>query len=459
MPRRGHKCRCCDDACPDRLVVSFADLPRLIDTVSHDATTAESLNYLESLNGEYVLFKSVESTSSDGRSNQCVFAYRDTYGIGAVNSTSVNDRVQILEIRVTLNFGTNRFGNPYWNANLSLQGHGVSVRWDVPEVSGSLPSVVSYDFDADDIFFALAGLDVSEVLSETTATVREFNQTAHGNALTPCECFDGGVGLPLFKATCLVYTGKEDPGLGTNELPSRVNERCSPVDAPGWCNTPAIEYTVRPGGASTGPGIRWLKYGDDELEVDLSDITTVFPVLFEGAEQTVRVYPTQGTYTLPFAGTSLRAVDTNSFKYYSCNTQCGGTFLATVGGSAYQTGGWAAAFPFTHDAVEYLLAIAVSLRRVSAIPIAIGFAPVTRYEMGRRVWVSAAISYNAGLNGLVNVSNTNVSYQSDGLQSEDGYTCRDMPTVSGGGESNRYLDCCVEQFSGTTTFNWTVRQA
>jgi hypothetical protein len=443
--------------------VSFADLPRLIDTVSHDATTAESLNYLDSLNGEYVLFKSVESTSFDGRSNQCVFAYRDTYGIGAVNSTSVNDRVQILEIRVTLNFGTNRFGNPYWNANLSLQGHGVSVRWDVPEVSGSLPSVVSYDFDADDIFFALAetagtvdGLDVSEVLSETTATVREFNQTAHGNALTPCECFDGGVGLPLFKATCLQYTGKEDPGLGTNELPSRVNERCSPADAPGWCNTPAIEYTVRPGGASTGPGIRWLKYGEDELEVDLSDITTERPF-----DLPPIVYPTEGTYAIPFVGTSLRAIETPGGSFYSCVSSCGGVFLGVVGGYAYQSGGWAAAFPFEYDEDQYLLAIAVSLRRVSAIPTTIGFPDVIRYETGRRLWLSASIStiLPIGTPSLDNLTDTNISYQSDGTAGEDAYTCGNMPTVSGGGTSNKYLACCTLGGQGATTFNWTVRQA
>lgn len=467
-------CVCCGvaDGCggyssSDRMVVTLANLPHenknnnLILTYIPEQWSLGG-EYLDAHNGTYVLYKqySIDPTAS-AYSGLCVWTSYNGSGLGQAGFKAYASFGVTLQIRLSYDY--NGAGSSLrWKREVSAWLEGGKITWE-DSGTGLMPSTNKTYTNANVVLNESASwqyfyywVRAPWTLTSATCSIAEYDAASHSAALKPCQCFD----IPTaqdhtattlgtdtqYRTTCLTYNGTSDPGTSTafRELYAPGVNCSLAEDRTTFCAPVSSIYTLGPGGATGSSNTyKWGKFGVDELEIDLTDMTLAGTT-----------YPTSGTYTLPWTGELATATSVpacwsgGSLTYY---TGLPPSSPITWGSTGLHSSGWGAAFNFTYSSVDYLLWIAVSLRK-------------TAYNSGslvnpstRRLYVSAAVLRLSG-STLYCMNGTAITWQSNGSQSEDSYTCGNMPTVTGGDgvSGTKYQFGCT----GTAfSWSWEVRQA
>lgn len=442
----------------DRMVVTLASLPHENRTNTYYQTLNPDQwefggDYLDSHNGLYVLYKqySVDPTAS-AYSGKCVWLSYNGGGIGTTNAT------EGVSLQITLEYDYNGAGSSLrWRRTTRAWLCGGTIAWQdtgtaaMPSASKTYTNSNVIENLSSEWTYFYYWQRVGWTLTSSTCSIAEYDAGSHAAALKPCECFTPPTSFSTatdYKTTCLTYNGTSDPGTTNYRTVYAPSTVCSLADDRAlFCNPVASTYLLGPAGVTSGTGTYfWGQYGTDELEVDLSDM------VLGGS-----TYPTAGTYTLPWNG------EYAGYSNGSLPCSSGGFFSGAVigvnpspplswGSGGYNSAGWGAGFNFSYSSVDYLLWVGVRLQRTiynSSTPVV---------PTSRRLYVTAYVIKTISAGNLQGQAGLCATWQSDGSQGEDGYTCGNMPTVTGGSgvSGTRYLPSCT----GTAaTWSWEVRQA
>lgn len=409
MGRRGHRCRCCSQQeCASSLIVTITGLKEEVPAFSSfSGMFAKGIAPLSRYNGTYRLFRSF---SDEDSSRVCTHVYHERISSQFVLDNNAHTPIEITK-RVTWQDGTS--SNFVTNLELTFDDlYSVLLR----RVGDPLQKGQLYSLSDFVVLSLSSGLD----LSSWGVIVEDDNGQ---DAITPCECYSLAVSSE-YQANCLEFTGKEAPVQESVSQAVLQNDdvavSCSPAD--GWCREYGDTFSVQQSGSTlTFP---WRSYGDDQLEVELSDFD------ISGAFQELYL-STSGTYYLPYVGNSAFGLVT-----------CGFGLANPWGVFASPQHCWASAFEFEHLQSVLLCFVSVT------IP--------TRLERCSSPSVCANRKSSIHVSVLP-VGPSTTLYSGAYVFDQDDYTCGNFAEVSGG-PSGRLLGSCNQAFA-RQEFQWTIRQA
>lgn len=419
MGRRGHRCRCCE-GCETSLIATVGGFPDVVPAfegagLSGYGMFAKGIASLSRYNTSFRLFR---SNVIDDDPDRCWHLYQDR-----INNQFVNDGNARSIVATVARYATqdeDRFGNAFTRSDIYLTFDSlvsISLRFE----GDPLQNGTTYGYDDFELLSETEGIDFSGL------TIR-FDADSGQSAVTPCECYYQSVEQRDYQTNCLAFTGGTAPEQTSQSAVVLLNDdvavSCDPAD--GWCRAYGEQVSVSQTAFSTTFEYSWHVYGDDELEVELGDYVSVG---FGG--QTI-TYSVGGTYYLPYVGNS-------AFAGRNCNL----TPANLWGPFTSSQHCWASAFEFTHDGVEYLLFVSVT------IPTRLERCTPAASCTTRRVQIHVAIAAPPGGSFFLSQS-----YTAD----QNEYSCGSFSEVSGGPGSSLSGSCI---FSGmpTMSYTWTIRQA
>jgi hypothetical protein len=416
MPRRGHKCRCCQ-ACATSLIATIGGLPNVVPAfegggLSNYGMFAKGIAPLARYNTSYRLFR---RNVIEADPDFCSHLFQERIN----NQFLVSGAVSIVaEISRNVTQVTGRFGNQFTRSDILLTLDAlclVSLRLE----GNPLQNGTTYVYDDFELMSQTDGIDFSGL------SIR-FDADDGQTAVTPCECYS----QPVFSTTrdyqtnCLAFTGGTAPSAEIL-LNDDVAVSCNPSD--GWCREYGQQLSVSHTSAVSTVNRSWRTYGDDELEVELGDFVS------DGGLGGTNTYSVAGTYYLPYVGNTAFA-----------NRLCG-FGLGNLWGPFFSPQHcWASAFEFTHDGGEYLLYVSVT------IPTRLERCTPAESCTTRRVQIHVAVDPPPGT-ATVFLSQ---AYTAD----QDTYSCGNFTEVSGGPGSSVGGSCTYGGMP-TMSYTWTIRQA